>query len=275
MKQKRILILGASSGYGLSITKNFLKNGHSVRACSRHATSSHNLTDLLTEYPKNLKIDDLNVLSQLEIETFFNSLKSEKVFFDEIYYTVGKSQTTYYSFPLSVVDKKYLFDMLDINAYSALNVLKSSLEVIDNMNYPTFVFFSSTAATSSKPGHGVYNVSKLLLNGLMMNYSSELKERGIPLRIFGVDPWEAQTGMNKDSDINPDHILQILEVISACKSWLKTGQIFFPDGNNVIFPGAGINPMNLYKMHRELFSEVRTYDYNKFKFGQSYNVTQT
>ena len=265
MDSGQVVIFGASSGYGLSIVKKCLAQERNVIACSRKATVSAELNHLRFKYGTKLELSDLDVLDEGQVSDFFDDLSFSQHQLDDVYFTVGEPQDRSHQLPLLDVDKEDYFKVLEINAYSAFNLLRTALRSTSRIEISAFVFLSSTAALSSKCGHGPYNTSKLLLNGLMMNLASELKFSGSSTKVFGLDPWEAKTRMNRRSDISPDHILPVIEAISECKSWLRTGLIFSPDGNHVIFPGAEVLNKNLFAIYRDLCSRELDYIHDNFR----------
>ena len=233
-------------------------------ACSRNATSSNELNRLRSKYGTRLELCDLDVLAEDQVSALFEQFSLAQYKFDDVYFTVGQAQDISYRFPLLETSREDYFNILKVNAYAAFNALRTALCAESAVEISAFVFLSSTAALSSQCGHGPYNTSKLLLNGLMTNLASELKSKGSLTKVFGLDPWEARTRMNQSSDISSDHILPVIEAVTECKSWLRTGMIFSPDGNCVKFPGAEVLNKNLFKIYRDICS--KELDYNREKF---------
>lgn len=269
MMNRSIAVFGASSGYGLSITKRCLIEERNVVACSRNARSSVELNDLRTKYGDRLELRDLDVVDEAQVASFFKQLSASHSKLDDIYFTVGHPQDTSCRFPLTEIEKNDYFEMLEVNAFAAFSILRAALCAANPIKISAFVFLSSTAALSSKTGHGPYNTSKLLLNGLMLNLASELKLKGSTTKVFGLDPWEAKTRMNQGSDISPDHILPVIEAISECRSWLRTGLIFSPDGNSVKFPGSEVLNKNLFRIYKDICSKELNYIRESFRLSST------
>lgn len=255
-----VLVFGASSGYGLSIVRNSLEAGKKVIACSRKAKSAKTLYQLTAKYREQIHISNVDVTKVKEIKRLYQQVNGLCIKIDEIYFTVGHAQDTKNVYPLTASSRNNYFSLLKVNSFSAFEVLRQGIQILKDPFCGIYVYLSSTAAISSNCGHGPYNTSKLLLNGLMVNYASELYNKGINVKVVGLDPWEACTQMNRDSNISPEHLLPILEAIVMCKDWLRSGHIYTPDGNEVVFPGVELCGRNLFDLYENLYSRSLIYN---------------
>ena len=77
MKRLRhVLITGTNRGIGLGLVKAYLNDGWRVSACCRAPLEADELM-LLTEFESNLKVYQLDVINQNQIDALANALQGE------------------------------------------------------------------------------------------------------------------------------------------------------------------------------------------------------
>ena len=118
--EKRVWIIGASSGIGLELVKLWLQNNYLVIASSRNIENSNELLNLKSTYMDNLQLLNIDVLDN---ENVIKSVpKAFNIFngLDICFYNAGVYESmTYKQWNISNFES-----MININYLGVLRVLK-------------------------------------------------------------------------------------------------------------------------------------------------------
>ena len=207
-----VWIIGGTSGYGLEISKFFIKKKYNVIVSGRKAEKEHeHLTKL--NFLKYIQIDLGNERSISSICSTVN-----KIFQLDLIIITGaiSNKESKKKLPLLEFEKNIYYKFIKINSIGPILIVKNILKNFDMKKKKIkVIFFSSKAAWSDLEGFGYYNTSKSLLHHLVLNLSAEINNN-YPDFIFSsyiLEPGEANTRMNKSSFIHPKKILPIIEFI--------------------------------------------------------------
>ena len=156
---KHFLVVGASSGIGREVALNLVECGASVSVSSRREEKLCELKEMC-----NGQLDycqaDVREYSKINeaIETF--AIKKGK--FDGVVYTAGISHII----PIRIIDIDVEKEMMDVNYWGAVNVIKSILKRRIANEGTSVVLVSSLAAKTCTRGMSSYAASKAALKAL-------------------------------------------------------------------------------------------------------------
>ncbi|HKL47935.1 MAG TPA: SDR family NAD(P)-dependent oxidoreductase, partial [Candidatus Izemoplasmatales bacterium] len=201
LKDKNIIITGASSGIGLSLTKQLLEEGANIFAISLDQIDMNN--PHLHTYTCDLsKKDNIKASFKAAIKT----MTSIDI------YIANAGQARYgYSKDLKDAEQNFLFDLNVKAVMQALDLMKGQ--------YPsqafTFVTLSSAMAYWPLPGYASYAASKAAITNFMKAYRYELPKNQ---KLILVYPVATKTNFFKTSGQNhpawmtqtPDHVGKVI-----------------------------------------------------------------
>jgi len=176
MKFKNSLIIGGSSGIGLSLYQ-IIKNRENVI-----------VWDKLKKNEDTYKID---VTIEKSIKQGLLLLRSKKFYLDNIFICHGIHQTK----PLKRINYKEIKNIFENNFFSHYLIIKSLLK-ITNKNAKIFGI-SSIAACTPIPYSSTYSASKAALEAMYFSFKNE-KEDICPIII---QPGNVNTGFNETGNL--------------------------------------------------------------------------
>ena len=204
MRDKNILITGATSGIGKGITQYFLSLGAKIVAVGRNV---HALDELVEEYPEQLFCYqyDLNDITHVEDILIFS--KEKGLVLDGFLHCAGMVE----NMPIKSTDVEAMSRMMNINCFSFVEIGKYfSLKKYSN-NQSSIVAISSIESILKSKGLAHYSASKVALNSFIKTMSKEFSKRKI--RVNGIAPAAVDTPMIKQTALEvegyEEHILQI------------------------------------------------------------------
>lgn len=195
IKNKKILIIGGTSGIGMELAKKLYKNGNKITVSSRNlnraedainkimnranstnsTNNSHNYTNT------NSTINSLNSLNAIQFDSTADQIFRNDSY-DLIFYCPGVSFPGYFCDPNFADFENKLKIQMDLNFYG---MLKSLHFFKKGCSKPfEFVVFSSTLALFPIPGYTGYSPTKTCLRSFFETEKEKLKEEGISLKIF-------------------------------------------------------------------------------------------
>lgn len=185
MKQKSILITGASTGFGRQTAELLAQQGHYVFASMRgvtgknepHATS---LTNWAAANNLKLEVVELDVTSDASVaQAAASILKATGGTLDVIVNNAGiYGGGIQESF--TVEDYKYFFD---VNVFGPARVNNTFLPVLRKQKSGLIIQISSVLGRFVIPFGGVYDATKYAVEALSENLAYELKPLGIDVAI--------------------------------------------------------------------------------------------
>tara|TARA_Y100001970_G_scaffold227413_1_gene281376 strand:- start:1043 stop:1792 length:750 start_codon:yes stop_codon:yes gene_type:complete len=209
---KRVLIIGGSSGYGKSIYK-FLKRKDIKVFKAGRAKENDLVIDLRKKsFAKKLR----RFCQEKNINILIISAATD--FLDFVY--------------PNIFDKKYQKNLY-MNSYYLLDFVYELNNHKNNIN--SIIVFTAEGAWSGLPmSHINYNLSKTILNSIVFHIS----EAKLVNCICAIDPGEAKTKMNKVSTENPDKclpmIINLIQIMNKIPNEVS-GSFFHIDGRHLSF----------------------------------------
>ena len=194
-----VLITGANQGIGLEFAKEYAARGWTVIATHRRTSTPEELADLAAKYPKNVRIERLDVTDNAQIEALGAKLKGVPI--DVLLSNAGLVRTDPIDKPggntnqmFGTLDYKLLDDFIHTNVAGPLKLCETFSGNVRASKQKKIVAISSAAGSvsvppfmpngSPVPDHYWYRISKAGLNSAMRLVSAQLKPEGITVVMF-------------------------------------------------------------------------------------------
>ncbi len=162
LKNKRIVLTGASSGIGKRLLEALLEEGAIVFAVSRTIETS------LTLVHENLTVKNMDVSTYKGVDNLFEMAGAHLGTIDLF---IANAGFTYYEI-LKSADKRHIDNILDTNTRS---VIYSAVKMRELYHDQPFAFMATLSAVSylSMPGYALYSASKAALRGFFDSFELE------------------------------------------------------------------------------------------------------
>lgn len=225
---KNILVVGGSSGIGLSLVKLLHENGAAVYVISRSKTE---------DLPATVNHLQADITTNIEsIGTFLPDQLHGLV------YSVGSINLKPFN---RLTDDDFLNDYR-VNVLGAARVIKESLKPLKNASGSSIVLISSVAAKTGLPYHASISAAKGAVEGLALSLAAELASQKIRVNVVAPSLTDTPMAQNLLSSPEkreasakrhplgkygqPEDISQAIAfLLSEDSSWI-TGQIIGIDG---------------------------------------------
>ena len=194
LKNKNILITGASNGIGKSLSENLSKYGANVIMLSRNENALDAIYDSLKKkYQTNpciLKCDLENIDDEKSQE-IANIISKNYQNLDSIIHNAAilEKMSDIESFDLQTWDK-----VMRVNLTSAFILSKYLIPLMKSSTTPRIIFTTSSVGKKGKAFWGAYSVSKAGVNALSDILSDELESIS-NIKVFNFDPKATKTNM--------------------------------------------------------------------------------
>ena len=194
-----VLITGANQGIGLEFAKEYAARGWTVIATHRRTSTPEELADLAAKYPKNVRIERLDVTDNAQIEALGAKLKGVPI--DVLLSNAGLVRTDPIDKPggntnqmFGTLDYKLLDDFIHTNVAGPLKLCETFSGNVRASKQKKIVAISSAAGSvsvppfmpngSPVPDHYWYRISKAALNSAMRLVSATVKKDGVTVVMF-------------------------------------------------------------------------------------------
>ena len=194
LKNKNILITGASNGIGKSLSENLSKYGANVIMLSRNENALDAVYDSLKKIYKTdpciLKCDLENIDDEKSQE-IANIISKNYQNLDSIIHNAAilEKMSDIESFDLQTWDK-----VMRVNLTSAFILSKYLIPLMKSSTTPRIIFTTSSVGKKGKAFWGAYSVSKAGVNALSDILSDELESIS-NIKVFNFDPKATKTNM--------------------------------------------------------------------------------
>ncbi len=194
-KNKNILVIGGSSGIGLSIVTEFLKSNAKVFSISRNIKKIESAKKLLAKKKilKNATFLSTEKNTIDDITKILNNLTDNKVFFDVLINCNG-----YYE-KMNLIDvtdsfwDDVYYNNIKLNFFASQFLAKTNKAKRKKLN---IINLSSFAAIMPSSGYGIYASSKSALTNLTKTMAAEWSKFNI--RVNCIIPGVIETPMTKN-----------------------------------------------------------------------------
>ena len=228
LKDKKVVLTGASSGIGFELLKQLLNEGSEVVACARHIENIKVESDQL-----HLKKCDVSKKEELD-ELFDYTIKT----MGDIDLFISNAGFAYYE-KIDKADYEHINKIFATNVYAPIYCAEKMKEIKGNKTF-NVVITSSAMAELSLPGYALYSGTKAGIKGFADGYRYELNDNQHMQVVYPVAtktnffkaasdntpvPWPSQTseivarkivsGIKKDKDhIYPSLTFRITSIFN-------------------------------------------------------------
>jgi len=184
-KDQRWLITGASSGFGRLLAEYLLSLGATVVATARKVES---LDDLVTRYPANAFVLELDVTKQHSIDEAVAGALARVGHIDVLVNNAGYGVAGAVE---EVTEPEYM-PMFETNVFGLIKMTKALLPQFRERQSGTIVNFSSIGGLIGAPGWGYYNATKFAVEGLSEALSAEMAPLGVHVMVVEPGPFRTE-----------------------------------------------------------------------------------
>lgn len=178
--EKKIWIIGSSSGIGLELVKLWLNEKYTVVASARNSTSNEELISLKNKFPQNLYLENIDVSCEKSVVSCVNKVFDILGDVDICFYNAGVYEVT----KIDELDISEFESMININYLGAIRVLKYFLENRKQDAKTNVVFNASLSSYFGLPYGGGYSSTKAALVNFAQSIQPELKLKNIDVQII-------------------------------------------------------------------------------------------
>ncbi|OON40393.1 NADP-dependent 3-hydroxy acid dehydrogenase [Izhakiella australiensis] len=175
-----VFVTGATAGFGLSITRRFIAQGHKVIAAGRRQSR---LDDLKSELGANLLPLQLDVRNRAGIEQALASLPQQWQAIDILVNNAGLALGVEPAHKASIEDWE---NMIDTNNKGLVYMTRALLPGMVERNRGHIINIGSTAGNWPYPGGNVYGATKAFVRQFSLNLRTDL--HGTALRVTNIEP---------------------------------------------------------------------------------------
>ncbi|MFS2226003.1 bifunctional NADP-dependent 3-hydroxy acid dehydrogenase/3-hydroxypropionate dehydrogenase YdfG [Pantoea sp. B65] len=175
-----IFVTGATAGFGQSITRRFIANGHKVIATGRRV---ERLQALKEELGENLYTLQLDVRNRAGIEAALATLPAEWRDIDVLVNNAGLALGIEPAHKANVDDWD---DMVDTNNKGLMYMTRAVLPAMVERNVGHIINIGSIAGSWPYAGGNVYGATKAFVRQFSLNLRTDL--HGTALRVTDIEP---------------------------------------------------------------------------------------
>ena len=177
MKNKSILITGASGSIGLAISKKVIANGYDAVMCyNKNDSFIDDIKDYAKDYNVNIRFLQIDVLNREEVKNILiNDIEENNAYYGIV---LSSGITMDNAFPAMTGDE---WDkVIDVNLKSFYNIVNPLImPMIRNRNGGRIIAISSVSGIIGNRGQVNYSASKAGLIGAVKSLAIELGKRNI------------------------------------------------------------------------------------------------
>ena len=210
LKNKKILITGATGGIGYSLVKKFYESGSVILATG---TNQDQLDKLKKEF-QNISIKNFKLNEHLKIEEFINSCYEDLGGLDVL---INNAGITSDNLSIRLVDENWK-KVIDINLTSTFLMCKHSIKKMLKNKYGKIINITSIVGHTGNAGQANYAASKAGIVGFSKSLAIEYAKKKININC--ISPGFIKTEMT--DRINEDFKKILIEKIPSGN--LGTGQ---------------------------------------------------
>jgi 3-oxoacyl-[acyl-carrier protein] reductase len=245
LKNKTILITGASRGIGKETAILFAKEGAHLILLARNLSHLQELKQSLTcLYDNYIQIFQCDVSNSNQVKEIFAQLRSNKTNIDAVVNNAGIMKDAM----LGMATEELMHEIYNINVFGTMFISQHASKFMLKNRKGSIINLSSIVGTNGNKGQTVYASSKSAIIGFTKSLSKELAAFGI--RVNAIAPGFIETDMTGGMDPKfyeknksmigmgrmgkPEDIARVAMFLASDLSEYVTGQIIGVDGGFLI-----------------------------------------
>ncbi len=219
---KKILITGASSGFGVSLVKSLSKDFFVIVGARRVGKMKD-----LYKGKKNIEIHKVDLSKKKDLLDFINKVKNKHKY---IPYIVNNA-AVFPKYKIDDIEYKDLEFSFNLNTFAPTMIMKHFLPMMKKENFGRIVNLTSGAPFNCSENFSIYSASKASLNAFSITAAKEYKKFNIKINLFS--PGQIKTEMSPQSIIDPNESVPYLMYLLKNSNKLFTGKFIW---TNYILP---------------------------------------
>ena len=230
MKNKVVMITGASRGLGRALTLAFAKEGARLSICARSEEGLLTVKKEAEALGAEVLAIAADVANSRDVERFVATTEKAYGHIDVLINNASILGPSPMPMLLDYPEEDFI-DVMRINVSSTFLVTRRVIPGMLERNEGSIINVTSEAGNTGYAGWGAYGISKFAVEGLTETWADELSHTNI--RVNMVDPGEMDTDMHKlavpDCDYSlakPEDVVDIFLYLASAKSESINGQRF-------------------------------------------------
>ncbi len=171
------LITGSSRGFGRSLARAVLADGHRLVATARNTDS---LTDLVREYGDHVRVVPLDVTDPAAAQRAVDAAVAEFGRLDVVVNNAGYANVA----PIETTDPDDFRAQVETNFFGLVNVTRAALPLFRRQRSGHFIQFATIGARTGAPGLAGYQSAKWAVEGFSEVLSKEVSGFGVKVTII-------------------------------------------------------------------------------------------
>lgn len=189
IKDKTVMITGASSGIGFACAKLFAKEGARLIICARREDKLKELASYIKDrFDSQVHYFKLDIQNQEEVEKHLNTLPEEWKNIDILINNAGLSRGLDKIHEAKLIDWE---EMIDTNIKGLLYISRVIIPIMVEQGSGHIVNIGSIAGHEVYPGGNVYCATKHAVDAITKGMQIDLVDT--PIRVSTVDPGMVET----------------------------------------------------------------------------------
>lgn len=189
VKDKVVVITGASSGIGATSAKTLAQNGAKVVLGARRENKLQDLVKEIKDAGGQAAYRVTDVTKAEDLKELVNLAQSEFGGVDVIFNNAGIMPSS----PISALHTTEWDQMIDINLKGVLNGIAAVMPIFTAQKHGQIITTSSVAGIKSFTGAGVYGATKFAVRNLMEVIRMESAQEGTHIRTTSLYPGAINT----------------------------------------------------------------------------------
>lgn len=249
LKDKVVLVTGASSGIGMGFALRAAKDGATVLLAARRLEKLNEVKAKVEELGGKAEVFPTDVTNIEEVRNLFLNATKDGRRIDVVFNNAGIGFVgNIYELPADEIEK-----VLDVNVKGMIMVAKYAAEVMVRQNFGHIIFCSSLAGLITMPQWSVYVASKWAITGFADSIRPELKKFNV--RVTTLHPGAVITEFfdPAKADIDISKMGKALTVEEVAEDVYKAT---FTDKRKIVIPGSSQTFSNVYRFFPSLAEKM-------------------
>ncbi|WHY86498.1 SDR family oxidoreductase [Neobacillus novalis] len=237
MKDKVVMITGASKGLGRALTLAFAKEGAKLAICARTTEDLLRIKDAAMDLGAEVLAVTADISKSRDVERFVAMAEEEYGHIDVLINNASILGPSPMPLLLDYPEEDFA-EVLRVNAVSPFLVTRRVIPGMLGRNLGSIINLTSEAGQTGFAGWGAYGISKFAVEGLTQTWADELSETNV--RVNMVDPGEMDTNMHQlavpDCDYplaKPEEVVEIFLYLASDRAAGINGQRFAAQSEGV------------------------------------------
>lgn len=230
MKNKVVMITGASRGLGRALVLAFAKEGARLSICSRTEESLLRVKQEAEALGAEVLAITADISNSRDVERFVATTEKAYGQIDVLINNASILGPSPMPMLLDYPEEDFL-EILRVNVVSTFLVTRRVIPGMLGRNEGSIINITSEAGNTGYAGWGAYGISKFAVEGLTETWADELSQTNV--RVNMVDPGEMDTEMHRlavpDCDYplaKPEDVVEIFLYLASDESEGINGQRF-------------------------------------------------